>query len=131
RGRQSTIAINAMRRRGQNVGTELNRLEAEFNQLERDLESWVTRSFEASPYDFQGDVLKRRIAGRLVKAWRKESPQVSDETGRVLGHRLELDGLRTSTLPVLNIAFSHISSLSMVGMGLGDDSHINEFLRSF
>lgn len=125
--------VRAMAARGLNAADEITRLKAESDRLEEQLSAWIVQQKNLAPWDIRALDNNRRIADRLIKVWRKESPAVIDETGRLQGYQLELDGLQTSKLPLLDVSFAHVRSLSMTRMGLTRVSpeNINHFLQNF
>lgn len=82
--------MSVMENSGLDIAAELSRLEAEFGKLERQLLAWVEHQQAFSPMEQQAQDNKRRFAGRIVKAWRKEAAINVDEAGNPQGYRLEL-----------------------------------------
>ena len=136
-GRESVSRINAMLDRGLDVAAELARLEAEFGALKQQLQEWI----ETRPdFDVSGVLTQTHrisMANALVRAWRRETPTLTDQTGRILGHTLVLENMRVSALPVITGDFSHVCQLTLAGLGLGEgmglgvEANLNQFLRSF
>ena len=130
---QATQDINAMRERGVNVAVELSLLETQLARLEQQLEAWVNQRPETGASNSLEQERRRLVARRLIQAWRKETFAVVDAAGRVQGYRLDLHDLRTSTLPMFDVSFSHVCSLSIAhaGFGPGGSENINQFLQNF
>ena len=130
-------AIQRMRDRGLNMGVEFTRLEAEFAVLEQQLKEWVSQKVDFETWDLSASDHKAEIARALVRAWRKETPVLTNEDGAIVGYTLNLEGWRVATLPVLTANFGRIRQLTLndtrvgAGMGLGVTENINQFLRCF
>lgn len=130
---QAAQDIKAMRDRGLDAGAEVSLLETQLARLVQQLEMWVYTQPQRAPHNPQEQEYKRLVARRLTQAWRKETEAVVDVEGRVQGYRLDLHGLRVSTLPELDVSFSHVCSLSIAQVGLNIRGHenINQFLQNF
>lgn len=129
--------LQRMRRLGLDINQELGRLEGEARTLQKELRTWLNQRPDFEVHDVAAQYHKDEMATVLIKAWRKETPALTDQAGNVLGYTLVLENWRVPTLPVLTADFSHIRQLKMVGMrvgagmGLGVDANINQFLLNF
>ena len=112
---------------GEGAQVELNRRVEEFNLLKEQLDAWVFSGGGARQrYVRMGRVLEnlggrddRYVAhARILQCWRRELPQVQATDGTPIGLELDLSGLRLSSLPDLDVDFSHVGSLKLKDMGL-------------
>lgn len=55
---------------------------------------------------------------RILKCWRRETPQVQAHDGTPIGLQLDLSGLSLPTLPDLDADFSHVGSVKLNNMHL-------------
>jgi len=83
-------------------------LEDDYQQLDRQLHSWVSAELNEAR-----QLVRQRLAERLRRAWRQQGEPVVGEDGRVEGLRLSLVGLQVTTLPALpgHVVFSRVTVL--------------------
>jgi Leucine-rich repeat (LRR) protein len=123
---------------GDGAQAQLNRLTEEFSVLKTQLDAWVFSGGGARQrYARMGQVLEntagrddRYIAQtRILSCWRRELPHVAARDGTPIGQELDLSGLRLTSLPDLDMDFSHVGSLKLNNMGLSTSPE--GFLSSF
>ncbi|MGL6243704.1 NEL-type E3 ubiquitin ligase domain-containing protein [Pseudomonas sp.] len=112
---------------GARVETELVRLEREFNSLEEHLSAWSfsgggthQRYVRANQIRLEHGVVADRYEARnrILKCWRRETPQMLANDGTPIGLELDLSGLILPSLPDLDVDFSHVGSLKLNNMYL-------------
>ena len=123
---------------GEGAQAELGRQTEEFTRLKAQLDAWVfSGGGTRQRYVRMGRVLEnlggrddRYVAqARILQCWRRELEHVQARDGTPIGQELDLSGLRLSSLPDLEMDFSHVGSLNLKGMGL--NSSPEGFLSSF
>ncbi|KAF1005259.1 MAG: hypothetical protein GAK32_02674 [Pseudomonas fluorescens] len=109
------------------IRNELNRLQAEYAQLETDLEQWALDVPERHPIlDIVLDDHTRaqqqlqRLDFKLLleQAWRHESPEDEESLDEELTHSLLLDTPIMGDLPQLSARFPHVSRFELNGSGM-------------
>jgi hypothetical protein len=124
----------------QGEGTVYERLavlEAEFNQLNHDLQRWMnsaTESFRFSPAGVAEWNARNTIYKALRQCWQRTGPEGVEVSGIVRPQALKLDNIPKlsrllETLPRLEANFDHVTSLSLRG-GQLRSGHMS-FLDSF
>lgn len=112
---------------GAGADAELARLEQEFDLLQSQLDAWVFSGGGAHqryvrPGEWHIDATPlsaRNIArARILKCWRRETPQKLANDGTPIGLELDLSYLNLPSLPDLDVDFSHVGSLKLNNMGL-------------
>lgn len=105
----------------------LGGLEVEFNTLERQLNAWTMsgggerqRYVRANQRHANEVGLDDRYQAkqRILKCWRRETPQMLSNDGQPIGLELDLSDLALPSLPDLDVDFSHVGSLKLNSMGL-------------
>ncbi|KRP58378.1 leucine-rich repeat-containing protein [Pseudomonas trivialis] len=112
---------------GADAGTRLLALEREFSRLESQLDAWTfsgigARQRYVRPQQWQMDVAvhsgRYEARQRILRCWRRDSPQRLASDGTPIGLELDLGGLRLPSLPDLEADFSHVGSLKLNNMNL-------------
>ncbi|MCU1722675.1 dermonecrotic toxin domain-containing protein [Pseudomonas sp. 5P_5.1_Bac1] len=93
----------------EHLGTAIEALEHEYEQLARSLRDWQLE-LQISSFELE---YRWRVGQRLKAAWR-----LAGDGERT--HILDLSGQRVSRLPVLRARFDHIKQLNMESMGLDE-----------
>ena len=128
---------------GVNVRTHIAALEDEFVQLVTDLEDWLMLPIDGQPVEVdsplatQRPTLKARlwVQDRLICAWQRTGSRHFNNAGRHMGQALILDvdalGAVLETLPPLTADFTHVSKLSLSGIGASDaiDGFVSQFTQ--
>lgn len=118
---------------GDGAGAEIGRLETEHRTLRNALDRWVA-STETDETDNPASAARRRlkriVADRIRKCWRRQSRAVSVVDGRRVGYELDLSWMYVRSLPELSADFSHVTSLRLYGAGLSQQT-CNGFLTRF
>lgn len=108
------------------VRNRLDQLQAEYAQLETDLEQWALDVPERHPIidialdeqtRAQQQLQRRDFKILLEQAWRRESPEDEESLDEELTHSLILDTQIMGELPQLNARFTHVSRLELNGSG--------------
>ncbi|WP_025857317.1 NEL-type E3 ubiquitin ligase domain-containing protein [Pseudomonas sp. CHM02] len=112
---------------GAGADAELARLEQAFDLLQSQLDAWAFSGGGAHqryvrPGEWHIDATPlsaRNIArARILKCWRRETPQKLANDGTPIGLELDLSYLNLPSLPDLDVDFSHVGSLKLNNMGL-------------
>jgi Leucine-rich repeat (LRR) protein len=102
---------------------ELAKLETEYQDLDRDLESWV---LQTASLEEQGP--RRAFKTSLLKCWRRETdPDEANPSSYTFEHSQPLSG----EFPTFNSTFSHVSSLRLQGVGGAFPLRPAPFLKGF
>ena len=109
------------------VATKLNSLEQEFGVLKTQLDAWVfsgggNRGGYVRAFQLEANALTRsdrvKASERIIKCWRRETPQRLANDRTPIGLELDLSGLILPTLPDIDVDFSHVGSLRLSNMAL-------------
>ena len=112
---------------GEGADTELDRRWQEFSVLLRQLNAWAfSGGGERQRYVRVGEratdaasLRDRNLAhNRIMRCWRRETPQQLTNDGEPFGLELDLSGLTLPSLPDLDADFSHVGSLKLSNMNL-------------
>lgn len=112
---------------GEGAEVELARMSREFDLLQNQLNGWVfSGSGEQQQYIRPGQRplnvasfnTRFEASNRILRCWRRETPQVQARDGAPIGLELDLGHLALPSLPDLGVDFSHVGSLKLNGMGL-------------
>ncbi|WP_231422410.1 NEL-type E3 ubiquitin ligase domain-containing protein [Pseudomonas sp. Leaf59] len=112
---------------GTGAGTELIALEREFNLLESQLDAWTFSGVGAQqryvrPQQWQMTMAvhsgRYEARERILRCWRKETPQMLATDGTPIGLELDLSGLNLPSLPDLEADLGHVGSLKLNNMNL-------------
>ncbi|WP_312493380.1 dermonecrotic toxin domain-containing protein [Pseudomonas cremoris] len=104
----------------------LIRLDAEYRQLETDLENWIDNVPQRHPVldvpldetaQAEQRLHRRNVKTLLKQAWRRESPEDEESLDDELTHALILDAPIMGALPQLTARFEHISRLDLTADG--------------
>lgn len=100
--------------------------EQQYRRLDIALEAWIADTSVVSTL-----MARRRCARELRRCWRMNGEEELSSLGHVVGMRMSMIGTPVGTLPELPVDtdFSHITSLTLVGLGL--DSVPAPFMRVF
>jgi len=114
-------------RLGEGADVELARLKQEYDSLTTQLQAWEfsgrganQRYLRPHMLDFGATIQDARFeAGqRILKCWRRQTPQLHATDGTPIGLELDLSGLNLPSLPDLDTDFSHVGSLKLSRMNL-------------
>ncbi|WP_348747980.1 NEL-type E3 ubiquitin ligase domain-containing protein [Pseudomonas rhodesiae] len=105
------------------VLARLSSLEEEYNQLKQTLDAWHQ---DAEPGHSH---IRRRVAGTIMAAWQRQSPQAYAADQTSIGHILDLSDEPVGELPPITANMDHVGSLDLRRMGLSDGSL--PFLNAF
>nr|WP_213938117.1 NEL-type E3 ubiquitin ligase domain-containing protein [Pseudomonas sp. dw_612] len=109
----------------------LENLRLEFLKIIEVLQSWVGRETWYHAPDGQrlkvSTLAKNRIAGEIIRCWRKETPSTLTLDGRL--YELTLSPLQVGDMPVITGDFSHVGTLVMDR--IGSSAGLNSFLHNF
>ena len=104
----------------------------QFNTLQTQLNAWAQVEIYPTGTSHVGIVApghRRQVLVRIIRAWRRETPDLQALDGTVIGPVLDLHGFDVGDLPAITGDFSHIRALRMDSMNLRSGS--NEFLSRF
>jgi hypothetical protein len=111
----------AARRAGSTALHEVQRLEAEFTELQQQLQAWTRarshRTNESGERVLVSATDKAQAAERILQAWQRRSRPMSLDNV-VEGFELNLADLRLGELPALTATFEHVGLLDISSMGL-------------
>lgn len=109
----------------------IDALERQYERLQAGLEQWVQQP--GSYLNAEGasvevpQASRQQAAGRILAAWRRETPLRRSRAGLGHGFSLNLAHLHLGELPSLGPGFDHIERLLLDDMQLGSDP--SDFLR--
>ncbi len=112
---------------GEGADVELARLKQEHDSLTAQLEAWEfsgrgahQRYIRPQRWDFGATIQDARSEARMriMKCWRRQTPQLHASDGTPIGLELDLSGLNLPSLPDLDTDFSHVGSLKLSRMNL-------------
>lgn len=113
--------VSAARQAGSTALHEVQRLEAEFTELQQQLQAWArTRSHRTNESGERVRVSgadKAQAGERILQAWQRRSRPTSLDNV-VEGFELNLTDLRLGELPTLTATFEHVTLLDISSMGL-------------
>lgn len=125
--------LDALERGEAELLTWLEQRSADLRQLRSELDAWVAvPQSVAVGADrvilIPADSL-RTAADEIERAFRRQTPQVTSGDGLVVGHAMDLSGIRLSALPRLSVDMSHVVSVKLARMSL--EQVPDAFLRNF
>ncbi|AZE62859.1 MULTISPECIES: dermonecrotic toxin domain-containing protein [Pseudomonas fluorescens group] len=109
------------------IAPALARLEAEYAQLDTDLQQWALDVPARHPVlDISLDeqtaaeeqLARRRFKSLLEDAWRRESEQDEENLEEQFTHAVVIETSTMGPLPQLHARFDHVTSLELIGNGL-------------
>lgn len=109
------------------AGKKLKSLEKEFGVLKTQLDAWVFSGGGNRGGYIRADQLavnaltradRVQASNRIIKCWRRETPQKLANDRTPIGLELDLSGLSLPTLPDIDVDFSHVGSLRLSNMAL-------------
>lgn len=112
---------------GSGVEVELERLEREYESLNRQLSAWAFSGGGARQRYVRAGQISEGVsergerytaADRIRECWRRQAPQRNAVDGSPIGFELDLSGQTLDSVPDLEADFSHVGSLKLSGMGL-------------
>lgn len=113
---QVEVFLAQLANSGNSALAVLMRYQDEFNSLDATLDTWRRGA--------SGMVrrTRRAVGDQLRRCWRRQTPRALDDTGQLLGYRLDIIGSPISQLPSLPelISFSHVTQLTLQGMRLAE-----------
>lgn len=124
---QVEVFLAQLANSGNSALAVLMHYQEEFNSLDTTLETWLRGA--------SGTLrrTRRSVADQLRRCWRRQTPRALDDSGQLLGYRLDIIGARVSQLPLLPelINFSHVTQLTLQGMHLTEipDAFLARFSR--
>ncbi|NVZ19679.1 dermonecrotic toxin domain-containing protein [Pseudomonas costantinii] len=116
----------------------LTQLEAEYQQLDTDLEQWVLDVPERHPIldiplddtaRAQEQLQRRNFKTLLKQVWRRESAEDEENLDDELTHSLLIDTPLMGALPQLSARFEHVSRFELIGNGI--TTHVDGTLQCF
>lgn len=118
--------VSALMRRPGSAFANLLIQEQQYRRLDTALQTWVNDSSVVSTI-----MARRRCANEFRRCWRMSGEQELSSIGHVVGMRMTLISSPIEVLPELpaDADFSHITSLTLIGLGL--DNIPAQFLRLF
>lgn len=105
-----------------NMDAALSALEADYQQLVRDLQRWADDIPTEHPLvggaleDFmrvEEELNRRRVTRKLEEAWRRESPLDDESLDERTTHRVVLNTPIIGALPVLNVSMDHVTAFDL------------------
>lgn len=116
------------------VLNKLKTLRTEFKNLEKTLDAWLEEppeliSVSENHIRFVRAADKKKVTLEIKKCWQRQTPQITAGDGTLVGHQLKLEGISVGNLPELEADFSHVSSLNLKNMRIGNT--IDNFLSNF
>lgn len=112
---------------GDDAEAQLSQREQEFDRLTEQLNAWAFSGGGARQRYVRANQLESNAINRdhrytakerILRCWRRETPQKMANDGTPIGLELDLSGLRLPSLPDLEADFSHVGSLKLNGMQL-------------
>ena len=112
----------------------INHRKREFRTLKRTLTEWVSEppeliSLPGRRFHSIRQIDKERVAHKIMKCWQRKTQRLVAGNGSLLGYQLHIDGINIGRLPALTADFSHVSSLRLKNLYMGEN--IDPFLNCF
>jgi hypothetical protein len=125
--------LDALERGEAELLTWLEQRSADLRQLRSELDAWVAVPQSVAVGADRVILIPtdslRTAADEIERAFRRQTPQVTSDDGLVVGHAMNLSGIRLSKLPNLSVDMSHVVSVKLARMSLVQVP--DAFLRNF